>query len=133
MKTEVEIVNSDDDLSLLRNRPTMTTGDIKGVAWFFAAVLMIILMTIALYALTGNDNNSETENKQSTVSPAAQTYVVRDFNGKVAVFNCSSNEPLEVYDTDTASLPDTDKRYLSEGIYADTDEELETIIEDLTS
>lgn len=60
------------------------------------------------------------------------TYILKDHNGKIAVFENGSNTPVEILDTDTASLPENDKNALKTGIRAASREELYRLIEDFS-
>jgi len=60
-------------------------------------------------------------------------YVVRDFNGKVAVFKIGNDVPEYVFNVYTNALPALDQQQLGEGIYAKNDYELRGLIEDYSS
>ena len=60
-------------------------------------------------------------------------YVIRDFNGKIAVFRSGEDKPLSVTSTRTATLPKADIKKLKSGILTQSRQELERILEDYCS
>ena len=61
------------------------------------------------------------------------TYIISEYNGKIAVFKKSSSEPLFVSDVYVSSLPQADKQMLKNGIEVNTKKELNRLIEDYCS
>lgn len=64
---------------------------------------------------------------------AEDYYTVKEYQGKVAIFNSKSNLPLNIFDTYVSTLPQHDRMLLEEGITIENIEELQRIIEDYTS
>ena len=60
-------------------------------------------------------------------------YTIKDYNGKVAVFENDNTYPQNVYDSYTSVLPENDQKRLREGIVVTNTAELQRIIEDYTS
>ncbi|MBE6895155.1 MAG: hypothetical protein E7483_06110 [Ruminococcaceae bacterium] len=58
-------------------------------------------------------------------------YTVKDYGGKVAVFENESSSPLVVYEIYTHLLPENDIELLRKGIKVTTQEQLQTCLEDL--
>ena len=58
-------------------------------------------------------------------------YTIRDYGGKVAVFETGSETPLVVYEIYTHLLPENDIELLRRGIKVATKEQLQTRLEDL--
>ena len=58
-------------------------------------------------------------------------YTIRDYGGKVAVFETDSETPLVVYEIYTHLLPENDIELLRRGIKVATQEQLQTRLEDL--
>lgn len=58
-------------------------------------------------------------------------YTIRDYGGKVAVFEAGSETPLVVYEIYTHLLPENDIELLRRGIKVATQEQLQTRLEDL--
>ncbi len=74
-------------------------------------------------------------------SPAAQpvslsvteSYTLRDYDGRLALFVGAASEPVIVYYTRTDSLPEPDAQMLAEGITVYDYAELRALVEDYTS
>ena len=56
-------------------------------------------------------------------------YVLKDYNGRIALFYESKEKPIEVYNVFTSSLPETDAQQLEKGI-AVTEDELNKVLSD---
>lgn len=81
---------------------------------------------------------SSVSEKQNTDSPAVtQTleakYTLADYNGRLAIFENGNENPIEVFEIQTSSLPEGDKKMLKTGIQASSYEELLRLTEDYTS
>ena len=57
---------------------------------------------------------------------------MRDYNGRIAVFVYSEDEPQEVFDVFTSSLPRGEAERVYKGITVEGDEALQKLIEDFT-
>ncbi len=73
----------------------------------------------------------------STVIEAAapngsEKYILRDYEGRIAVFVYGEDEPQEVFDIFTSSLPRDEAERVCEGITVEGDEALQKLIEDFT-
>ncbi|MBR2028195.1 MAG: hypothetical protein IKA10_04300 [Oscillospiraceae bacterium] len=86
---------------------------------FFTIMIMVSIYTF----LPRSQPLPETE-------PAVE-YTVRDYGGKVAVFEGDSNLPVVVYEIYTHLLPENDIELLRRGIKVTTQEQLQTCLEDL--
>ena len=60
-------------------------------------------------------------------------YIIKQYNGKVAVFKEGSNTPNQVFDVFVDTLPQVDAQALQSGILVTGDEDLKRLIEDYTS
>ncbi|MDR1467548.1 MAG: hypothetical protein LBI55_03970 [Oscillospiraceae bacterium] len=60
-------------------------------------------------------------------------YIVKDYNGKVAVFEKDKIEPFKITDCLVSHLPNYDQRILKDGIEVKTELELERLLEDYCS
>ena len=68
------------------------------------------------------------------VEKALYQYVVRDYQGKIAVYSSmEAQTPQYVTDFDTAVLPRQDREMLKEGIGLRNEEELQVLLEDYGS
>lgn len=71
--------------------------------------------------------------EKTNAEKANYNYILSDYNGYIALFEASNNEPIEVYNILTDSLPSNDILTIKNGIYANTVDELNLIIEEYTS
>lgn len=58
-------------------------------------------------------------------------YVLKEYNGKIALFRENSPAPIAVYETPPSALYPADAAMLAEGIRVKTDSEIARLIEDL--
>ena len=59
-------------------------------------------------------------------------YIMRDYNGRIAVFVYGEDEPQEIFDVFTSSLPRGEAERVYKGITVEGDEALQKLIEDFT-
>lgn len=73
----------------------------------------------------------------AAASSAAQTqqagYIVRDYNGRIAVFGSAGGGPQQVFDVYTNQLPGDVQQQLKKGIHVRTHDDLLALIENYTS
>ncbi|BCI59847.1 BofC C-terminal domain-containing protein [Solibaculum mannosilyticum] len=71
---------------------------------------------------------------QASPSSSAVTggWVMRDYQGKIAVFQDGNDDPTQVLDIYVNSLPEHDQDLLESGIRIDDQKELQQLIEDYT-
>lgn len=67
-----------------------------------------------------------------TRADSAEKYTLRDYGGRIAVFRYGEDEPDEVFDIFTSSLPDGEIERLQTGITVEGEEALQRLIEDYT-
>lgn len=60
-------------------------------------------------------------------------YLLGEYEGKLATYSTNSDVPIEVFDVYVSSLPVEDIEEIEEGIYANNEEALQSLIEDFTS
>ena len=70
---------------------------------------------------------------ESSVPIGDYQYVLRDYGGKLAVFEADSVTPDIVFDVYIKNLPEFDIKELQTGVYARDTEELNRLIEDYIS
>lgn len=61
------------------------------------------------------------------------TYILKNYNGKIAVYESSSEKPIKITDTDISKLPKEDQAQLKLGIKAKSKSELNRLLEDYCS
>ena len=79
-------------------------------------------------AETSLDSDNSTESGTDV-----QTYTVKTFNGKIAVFAGAEETPMEILDVEVAALPQEDQTALANGIPAESRSALRRILEDYES
>ncbi len=72
------------------------------------------------------------ESQQAPPQPAYQ-YLIKEYQGRVAVYNSGSQEPDMVLDVLVKYLPDYDRQQMQQGIPVNSYNELVSLIEDYTS
>lgn len=60
-------------------------------------------------------------------------YVVKEYNGNIAIFEENNDTPFKITDIRLSDLPDGDKKLLGKGISASNFQELNCILEDYCS
>ena len=89
-----------------------------------STIFCAILIMVSIYTFIPKDQPQIDE--QVKVE-----YTVKDYGGKVAVFENDNNTPLVVYEIYTHLLPENDIELLRRGIKVTTQEQLQTCLEDL--
>ena len=105
---------------------------------FIISVVCALGLITALFVSTLL--NGDEPQKTTTQTPAVKLseekkqsgFVVREYQGKIAVFD--KNEQLvTVYDVLVSTLPEYDQIQLKQGVSAESEERLRSLIEDYTS
>ena len=97
---------------------------------FFFGILMLVMN----FYLISNKNNSNETVDISKPSVNSITYIVKEFNGNVAVFTKNSKEkPFKITTVCTNHLPKKDQEILKTGIEVTSQGELNSLLEDLCS
>ncbi len=91
-------------------------------------VLSTIINASALSDAVILNNGKNTDITEITV----QRYILKDYNGQIALFSENSEKPIEVYNIFTLSLPPKDAGVIMKGILV-TESELKAILEEYTS
>ena len=101
---------------------------ILGICCF--VFLCLLITNIVIGNIQTQQNTPNNENK---VSSNSLTYIVRDFNGNIAVFDSYTDEPIKVTEVSTDSLPTADRKMLKSGIKVNGQAKLNVLLEDLCS
>lgn len=75
---------------------------------------------------------SAVENSGNSVN-YQQIYIVKEYNGKIAVFEKGRDEPYRTTNMSVNFLPDYDKKLLVNGIELQTQQEVDLLLEDYLS
>ncbi|MCQ4022007.1 MULTISPECIES: hypothetical protein [unclassified Ruminococcus] len=100
----------------------------------FCLVLTIAFLSIigVISSLTPGTPQAKPRIFETEPSKACE-YIVKEFYGRVAVFENGKETPLDITDTAIDSLPDFDKQQLKIGVYAANERELKRLLEDYCS
>ncbi|MEE1076553.1 MAG: hypothetical protein UHY68_04740 [Acutalibacteraceae bacterium] len=108
----------------------------KRFNWFiWLAFLFFIVASIltTLFSCDNDDNISNTAPTEIQQATDYQTYIVREYDGMVAVFYNGQDKPVKVTDRYISALPQQDINDLKQGILVDNEENLRKLLEDLCS
>lgn len=101
---------------------------IIGSYCFVLLCVLISVIAIPMLNKSSTASNTETEIPNNSLS-----YIVKDFNGNIAVFEENSDKPFKVTEVCTNTLPKIDQERLMDGIIVNSQLELNTLLEDLCS
>lgn len=93
-----------------------------------ALVLVTLVTALALQAGDGNAQAATQVQKS-----AAPKYVFSQYEGRLALYERGYAMPVEIYDVYLRNFPQDEQERITAGIPAETDEEIQKIIEDYTS
>jgi hypothetical protein len=96
-----------------------------------ALAVVAIAFTVALIMPKNGDVN--TDSTAMTQSTAAQSYTLKEYQGKLAVFTPESSQPQQIIDVQIQSLPQSEQDKLRDGIQTNDHDELLALIENYTS
>lgn len=95
--------------------------------------MVLSALSLSFVSLKSTRADATQQFEQTQISTTAPFYIIKEYNGRVAVFISTQQEPMREYDTYVNTLPDKDKELLMNGIVVMSDEELRDRIEDYTS
>ncbi|MBR3767182.1 MAG: BofC C-terminal domain-containing protein [Clostridia bacterium] len=90
----------------------------QGLIYIFLCVTLISIFITGIYFY-------DTDNKN-------EYYLLKEYDGKLAVFSENGTSLLEITDVDINIFPEDDKKSLQEGIKAYSEDELYRLIEDFS-
>ncbi|MGN1411307.1 MAG: hypothetical protein ACI4WH_02200 [Oscillospiraceae bacterium] len=95
---------------------------------------LVISFVILGMAYNDVDNVTEADTINTTVPIEERSgFMLKIYDDKIGVFRTPSETPYSYLDTDISYLNEYDRELLSNGIEVTTEEELKSLIEDLTS
>lgn len=100
-----------------------------------AISIFIIILSLA-YTMKTQRVEAHRKNLITTVVVETQPavgYILREYNGELAVFRGESDTPYKLLDIPISVMSDYDKEILKAGIFTDSPSELNRLIEDYTS
>lgn len=99
--------------------------------------LLLTAMTISAVLILASAGNTVRMQREIHVEQAAALaekepigFVLKTYQGKVALFRENSETPYQILDIEAYLLPDADRELLEQGIFADSEEELLKFLED---
>ncbi|MBQ7284280.1 MAG: hypothetical protein IJW74_05485 [Oscillospiraceae bacterium] len=87
-------------------------------------IFSAVLITVSIYTFLPSE-------PPEPADETAVEYTVKDYGGKVAVFEKENSEPLVVYEIYTHLLPENDIEILRRGIKITSRQQLQSCLEDL--
>lgn len=98
--------------------------------------ILISLCAFAVIGIAGFGTLNAGGQKASalqTTEAVTPLYTFSQYQGKLALYQRGYAMPVEIYDVYLDSLPEEDRLQITQGISADSDAEIQKIIEDYTS
>lgn len=95
---------------------------IKVLIFWITAAIITVTMGFFIKAPTATIN--ETHNT------VIKSYILKDYNGMLAIFESGKETPIEVLDVNISSLPERDAEKIKNGIHADNLNEIFSFVED---
>ncbi len=102
--------------------------------------MLLVSMTISAVLLVVSAGNAMRQQKEIRVEKTAALaekepvgFMLKEYQGRVALFRENSQRPYQVLAIEVYLLPDADRQALEEGIFAGSEEELKKILEDWES
>lgn len=97
----------------------------------FTFIFLISVGTIS--AVVPNSGASAPNSEAQKIDLTEKYFIVKDFYGKIAVFENDSDEPIKITDSFISYLPEYDRQQLKNGVRADSEKELKRLLEDYCS
>ena len=99
--------------------------------------MLLTAMTISAVIILGSAGKSVEQQKSYAIEQASAFaekepigFVLKTYEGKIALFRENSEKPYQILDIEVYLLPDADRELLEQGILAESEEELKKILED---
>ncbi len=111
------------------------------IGMILATIFFTISCLIATYYLKHNHSTADlpessqniTNNVKTSTQTKTQTYVIKNYEGKISVFEKGKSTPFRVTDTLTSKLPQKDQEILQNGIEVNSQKDVSNILEDFCS
>lgn len=100
-----------------------------------AGIFLVSLITLGIaYAMPTEAGESQSVSESAPAQPAGkESYLLRAYEGKLAVFTEDLVTPDLIFDVYVRTLPEYDREQLERGIRAASYEELTKLVEDYIS
>ena len=102
------------------------------------AVLLCVCLGAIGFAAWAQQHSADAREQESKVQQTAGNannyeYLLKEYEGRLAVYKKNSTEPDMVFDLLIKMLPEYDRSMLQRGIYMETYEDAQRMVEDYTS
>ena len=98
-----------------------------------STICFVAACMIFSFGILPNLNKAQASDTSEPKSSSSLTYIVKNFNGNVAVFETGSSTPFRVTEVQINTLPFEDQKNLEIGITVTSKEQLYSLLEDLCS
>lgn len=98
-----------------------------------AAIVLASSIASAAFSKKAANSAIEASLNTSQNERPSYSYIIKEYNGKLAVFESGSDTPFRITDLDISVLPEADRKALQNGIKAANRKELNRILEDYCS
>lgn len=106
----------------------------NAIILFFAALAAVILScTAAIWLVRNHSASTEPETAVSQSAVQSSPYLLKEYQGKIALYVPSDPFPREIYDIYLSVLPHMDQERLREGIPVSDQKQLKTYLEEFDS
>lgn len=97
------------------------------------AIGLVISALILSFTYSKTNNLTEADTIDTTPIEERSGYMLKIYDNRIGVFRTPSETPYSYLDTDISYLNEYDQELLLDGIEVSTENELKSLIEDLTS
>lgn len=102
----------------------------KGDLLRLSSVAAILALSVTVFGYAAISTTRTANPKQT--EPIYE-YVIKEYNGNIAVYKSGETRPRDIYEVPVETLPTEDVKNLESGIPVKDEKELKQLIEDLTS
>ena len=103
----------------------------KSEAAGIATAIVVLVLSVAVFFYAAANSREVTAPKKNEA--VIYQYVIKEYNGMIAVFENGEGKPIEIYEIPVETLPVEDVKNLQKGILVTTEAKLRQLLEDLTS
>ncbi len=90
-------------------------------------------MIISVVFIFITDSSNADNTTRNTIVTNETVYILKEYNGQLAIYKSNESTPFKVYEIQINSLPEGDKNNLLKGIVVQDEKELNQLISDFTS
>ena len=94
-----------------------------------AVFILVLSVSVFLYAIGNNIGAAQPK----TAEPGSYSYIIKEYDGNISDFKAGESTPDQIYEVPVETLPEEDIQSLQSGIQVYNEQQLQSLIEDLTS